>query len=826
MSLPVDAASWLRSIGLGQYAELFASERIDLDGIREVSDEQLRGLGIQSHAHRRKLMAEVETLRGRGMSQRSDAYAADFEHRHITVLFADIVGSTALWTALDSERLHDVMGRFWGTVDEIIEQHGGVIEKHIGDAVMATFGAPITHGDDPARAVHAALKIHAAMPGLSRVLGHPVEVHVGVASGDVVAGRLGKGARAQYAVLGQPVILAARLHDVAAAGETLVAESTWRAVAEQFRGAETDPVSLKGFSEPVSAWRVVHVHADRTDRPFVGREEEIGRVRDELEAARQIGQARVVYLRGEAGVGKTRLAEEAGRLAREQGFAVHATQVLDFGLGTGRGALARLTRSLLGIPAAADEATTRRRLREDLEIRRGLEAADEPFLEALLDLPLGERTRQVLDSLDAAGLRQGLAKVFGDLVEAAATVAPRMLVVEDLHWADRTTLQVIDHLCARTTSAPVLLLLTARLEDDPRIAADAAAVRRLDLPPLPPEHTRALAERLGDAHDPLIEECVIRSGGNPFYLEQLLRFSAETTSGAIPPTIRELVQARMDHLPETDKAVLRAAAVLGPEFPVDALHHVLDTDHVSCARLVSALLLLERDEGFAFGHTLIRESVYGTMASEMRRRLHLRAAQWFEPRNLPLHAEHLDRAGDPGAARAYLGASEWASERYRFRTAAELAGRGLALAGNEPLDRSLTWSLAHSRGRALLRLADYATAVGAFDLALGLAASADERYQGWMGRAQCLHLSDRYYESLAALDEAETSARATDRPGRIAETHTWRGRVFLALGEIEGCMRENTLAVSEAERSASDKIQAAALSGLGYACYQRGWMLS
>jgi class 3 adenylate cyclase len=239
----VDVAAWLRGLGLGRYAEAFRANDIDADVLPELTAEDLVGLGVTSIGHRRKLLAAIAVLRGGGSAPATglptngrstpaaDAVAAPLpegERRQVTVLFADLCGYTALSREFDAEELHALAGRFLDAVDAVVEGYGGAVDKHIGDCVMATFGAPVAHGNDAERAVRAALDIQRRIPALTDARGRPLGVHVGIASGQVVASGRGSARHREYTVTGETVNLASRLTDKAVGGETLIAEDLLR----------------------------------------------------------------------------------------------------------------------------------------------------------------------------------------------------------------------------------------------------------------------------------------------------------------------------------------------------------------------------------------------------------------------------------------------------------------------------------------------------------------------------------------------------------------------------------------------------------------------
>ena len=269
----------------------------------------------------------------------------------MTVLFVDLAGYTRLASELDAEEVHGLLDRFFARADRIVEAYGGSVDKHIGDCVMAVFGAPLAHGNDPERAARAALAIRDAVPALGEELGRPIGVHIGIASGQVVASGTGSDAHRQYTVTGDSVNLAARLTDRAQSGEILISDAVRRLLPERFACVELPAAEVKGLAAPVAAWRLSGVTeaGPPPRRPFVGRRAELAQFRGVLEACRESGAGQTVYLRGSAGIGKTRLIEEFRRQAEALGFAGHVGLVLDFGTGAGQDAIGALVRSLLDV---------------------------------------------------------------------------------------------------------------------------------------------------------------------------------------------------------------------------------------------------------------------------------------------------------------------------------------------------------------------------------------------------------------------------------------------------------------------------------------------
>jgi class 3 adenylate cyclase len=521
----VDIAAWLRSLGLEQYEQTFRDNAIGGDVLPALRDEHLKELGLPL-GHRLKLVNAIAALHVRASEQVPTApilpsLAMQGERRQVTVLFADLAGYTALTNELDPEEILALLERFFDRVDWIVKEHGGHIDRHIGDCVMAIFGAPIAHGNDAERAIRAALAIREAIPELSARLGRPLGVHIGVAGGQVVASGIGNVSHREYTVTGDTVNLASRLTDAAVAGEILISERVRRALADRLDCLEAGSLMMKGFAEPVRAWRLRGVWPTPVGErpPFVGRQSELRLFMAALSACRESGRGQAIYIRGEAGIGKTRLVEEFQHASRQAGFACHTGLVLDFG--AGRDAVRTLVRSLLGLDVAGDakavQAVAERAPAEGL-----VTPDDAVFLNDLLDLPQPPELRTLYDAMDNAARNQGKRRTVAGLTERASRVAPRLLVIEDVHWADRLTLAHLANLAAMVAEFPALLVMTSRIEGDPldpewRSRVAGAPLPTIDLGPLKREEALALAGAIFDTADRFAEQCVERAAGNPLF---------------------------------------------------------------------------------------------------------------------------------------------------------------------------------------------------------------------------------------------------------------------------------------------------------------------
>ncbi|MFZ5791404.1 MAG: adenylate/guanylate cyclase domain-containing protein [Pseudomonadota bacterium] len=740
------------------------------------------------------------------------------ERRPVAILFADLVGFTELSTRLDAEDLKRLVERFYGCVDAAIGDHGGTVDKHIGDAVMALFGAPVAHGDDPLRAVRTALAIHRRLAEGDPAQG-ALRAHIGIAAGEVVAGGLAGG----YTVLGESVNLAARLVEVAGSGETVIAEDLRQALGSRVAVTALPARPLKGIGGPVKAWRVEGlIEAAMPATPFVGRVQDRRLLSGMVAATLAGGRGRLVVLRGEAGIGKSRLLEETAAEAERQGFAPHKASVLDFGAGKGQDAVPVLMQSLLGLGPGSDEPA---RLAAVEQARRDglIEAGELAPLEDLLALPSEGERRLIYEAMDNATRLSRKQSLVAALIRRLAVRRPLCLAIEDLHWADPTTLAYVAAAAEATAGASALLLVTTRPEGDPldrawRAGLVEAEVSTLDLAPLRADEATELAAAIMAPGDDRIAACIARAQGNPLFLEQLLRHTASAAAEAVPTSIQSVVLGRVDRLAPEHKAALQAAAVLGQRFAPAALAHLLDRPRAEVASLIEARLLKPDGADLAFVHALIRDGVYASLLKSRRHALHRKAAAWFHGRDAVLEAEHLDRAQDPGAAAAYLAAATAHMAQFQFERARMLARRGLELA-QEP---GLRGSLAAVVGEVAQGLGDTQGALEAFRLAAELLPAGPERMAAVLGVANGLSVLDRLDEALALLDEAQAEAERLGLTVVRARIHGLRGNILFPRSELDRCLAEHARALELAVAAGAVEEEARAHGGLGDAHYLRG----
>ncbi|RKH63783.1 adenylate/guanylate cyclase domain-containing protein [Corallococcus sp. AB049A] len=747
------------------------------------------------------------------------------ERRQVTVLFADLAGYTRLSTELDPEDLHALIGEYFRRLDALVSRYGGTVERHIGDAVMGVFGAPVAHDNDALRAVRVGLDIHKVLEEMSQEFGRTLEGHVGIAAGEVVTAPRDRQGRHEFAVVGETVNLASRLSSRAQAGEVLISDAVHALVGPRIGSESVGELVVKGIPHPVRVWRVLGTCDDAPEHlaPFVGRARELARFSACLRSCAAEGRGEVVLIEGEAGIGKSHLTEQLVTRALDGGFAVHGSYVLDFGASSGEDAVHALARSL--VCGKAHASREERQQAADALFERGtLPGERRLFLNDLLDLPQPVELRALRDAMDQSTRVAGRQRVFVELAEQACSRRPVLFVVEDVHWADAETLTQLHALSEVVRASSAVLLLTSRVEGSPRHTwpAEKLAPLVIELAPLGDDEALELAHLLVSGESQYIKLCIERARGNPLFLEQLVRHASGTATFEVPASIQSLVLARMDRLPVASKAAIQAASVIGQRFDLAALHHLIGDDTFDCEPLVREALFDRVSDGFMFKHVLIRDGVYASLLRAKRREVHLKLAAWYLGKDASLRAQHLDRGESREAPLAYLEAAQAAASTYRYEQALGLVRRGRELARE-----------AHEKGPLLLLEGELLREMGAvqdslalYRSVLSLAADPALVCRAKIGLAGGMRVSDDIDGALACLDEAQALGTAQGLTAELAQIHYLRGSLYFPRGNLAGCLEQHSAAHAYARRAGLPEREAHALSGLGDAYYAQGRMQS
>ncbi|MFQ6024415.1 MAG: tetratricopeptide repeat protein [Acidiferrobacterales bacterium] len=842
---------WLEEIGLGEYTATFAENAIDEDVLSDLTEADLEKLGVKL-GHQKKLLKAIAALAGEkppasvraSREPTSQAHEPDEslaawerqpgERKPVTTLFADITGSTALTEKLDAEETHDLLYGATQRMCEAVENNRGTICRFMGDGVMAMFGAPVASEHHAVDACEAALEMQRAVRDYASDVedrhGSGLQIRVGLHSGEVVVLTVGEDDKVEYDASGPTVPIAARMEQVAQPGEVYLTAATHSLAAHRIETEGLEPVSVKGISEPVPVFALRRVRSaeearrDRARTPFVGRRADLIQFRGVLEACIEERHGQTFYIRGEPGIGKTRLVEEFAGIAAEKGVSSHRGLVLPFGVRKGQDAIRSLVRSLLGIPVESGKVERERAA--GIAINDGRLGPDQAvFLNDLLDLLQPTELRALYDAMDNTTRNEGKRVVVSALVTATSSSRPVLAIVEDVHWADVITLAHLAALTRTVAECPALLVMTSRIEGDQldqnwRSRTEGSPFITIDLGPLRKQDSIALISEFIDATDPLAESCLERAAGNPLFLEQLLRTAQEGSAASLPDSIQSLVLARMDRLEPDDKKALQAAAVIGQRFHADTLSQLLGTSNYDCGELANHNLIRPEGDGYLFAHALIQEGIYGSLLKHQRHELHRRAAEWYAGDDAVLHAEHLASADDDNAPRAFLEAAREQTKHYRFERALDLTVGGLALA----TEQSDQHSLSCLKGELLRDLADIQSSITAYQEALEKAVDDVQRSDAWMGIAAGMRVTGDQEEGLVLLDRAEAVATSHDDNSTLTKLHHLRGNLYFPLGRTGDCYEQHRLALHFAKQSESVEDEARAFGGLGDAEYARGRM--
>ncbi|HEY3181971.1 MAG TPA: adenylate/guanylate cyclase domain-containing protein [Gaiellaceae bacterium] len=688
----------------------------------------------------------------------------------VTVLFADLAGSTALGESLDPESLRRILGRYFESVARVLERHGGTVEKFIGDAVVAIFGVPVAQEDDALRAVRAAAELRATLAELNEELeagwGVRLAVRIGINTGEVVAG--GRSA-AQTIVTGDAVNVAARLEQAAAAGEILIGPGTERLVKNATRLEALLPLSLRGKDLPVPAWRLLEVFPDapalarRLDTPMVGRTLELVQLEQAFRRAVRDRACWLFTILGAAGIGKSRVAKEFADMVADDAT-VLTGRCLPYGDGITFWPLGEIVRQITGGGARGGIA----------KLLGGAENAE------LVD----ERISEAIGAKDSTAGNGETLWAVQTLLETLASAGPVVVVLDDLQWAEPTFLELIDHLADGVRDAPVVLLCLGRLELldlRPTWGGGKLNATTTLLGPLAEDESAELIEALvGDFELHSVEAAAAReriadaAEGNPLFIEQMLAMVNEGhfdgDGFGVPPTIQALLTARLDALDRDERELISRAALIGKEFWRGALLELLPpetrgTVDATLDRLVRRQLLapagstLPREPQYRFRHLLVRDAAYRALPKTVRSKLHEAFACWLERAAGSdlgeygvIVAYHLERAY---AERVELGAVD----EHAVRLAASAAVR-LAAAGRTALARDDL----HAAESLLTRAAalPHSDESASLELTLELADCLFEL--GETGR--CVALLSRTIEEAKASGDARIEAYALVRRRR------------------------------------------------------------
>ena len=650
-----------------------------LGAYRSARDTLVDDLGIEPGPELKELEAAILRQDASLLLEAPGPVKPAMQYRRLaSILFVDVVESMALGERLDPEALGSVQRRYFETVSATLARHGGTVEKYAGDAVMAAFGVPVSHEDDALRAARAAFEIQAGIEALNEQLARDhaisLEIRIGIAAGEVVAT---SGEGGQRFVAGDPVGVSARLQHEAEPGEIVVGEVVARLIDHAAQLEPRDALEIPGRQTPFATYVLREITAvtpafeRRLDAPLVGRKRELASVRKALKRTIETGSPRLVVVTGPAGIGKSRLAEEVAQ--RAKGVATLSGRCLSYGDGI----------------------------------------TYWPLREVLDGSPPGEERDAVLAALaaDTPPPAPEIAWLFRRFCEASAREKPLVIVFDDVHWAEQTFLDLVEHLVDRG-EGPMLAVCVAReelLEERPAFVEERENADLVELDTLSADETEALLEGLGGAavlESDQRARIVETAEGHPFFLEQLLALALEGGLAAqpFPETVQALLAARLDRLGPGERAVLERGAVIGKEFRLDDVSALVEPE--AAPTVATHLESLSArgfvrpagEEEFRFRHVLLQEAVYRAAPKRLRAELHERFIDRFEERRAG--TGDVDEFAGYHLEQAYRLRTELGESDRRTAQLAEDAGRRLGEAGVRALKRGDMHATASLLGRA------------------------------------------------------------------------------------------------------------------------------
>jgi class 3 adenylate cyclase len=627
-----------------------------------------------------------------GAQLAADPPAGEDTRKTITVLFADVVGSTALGEQCDPESLRIVMSRYFQEMSAAVERHGGRVEKFIGDAVMAVFGIPVLHEDDALRAVRAASDMRGALGPLNeeleRAYGVRIQVRIGVATGEVVASRV---VGEQRFATGDVTNVAARLEQAAEPGEILIGNSTLQLVRYAVTVEPVGPLALKGKGQPVSASRLVAVGGAgrRLGTPIVGRQDELALLGHALDRVVVENTCRLVTVVGAPGVGKSRLVAELLQNRSDAATILHG-RCLSYGDGITFWPIRGVVAEAAGLTGDESAGSARRKIRSLV--------AEAPDADLIV-----ERVAEAIGVGESAPAQRGTAWAIGRLFDELARRRPLVVVFDDVHWGEPTFLDLVESI-AQPRPAPILLLCLARpdlLELRPGWGERVESAMRLPLHPLDDTSVGVLVDNLLGATElspGLRDRIAAVTEGNPLFVEEVVATLIDEgrldagSEVALPPTIQALLGARLDRLAREDRVVLERGAIEGKAFHPDAVVALSPDEERGnvderLSRLVEREFLLPGpasligERTFVFRHQLLRDAAYESVPKAVRSDLHERFASWLEAK-AAAHAQDFDEILGHHLQRAYayrkdLGPVDGSAEALAARAGSRLGSAGV-----------------------------------------------------------------------------------------------------------------------------------------------------
>ena len=831
-----DIRAWLADIGFEKYTEAFAENDIDFDVLKEIGDDELREIGV-SLGDRKRLLRKIREAD----TATTSAPRQDAERRQLTVMFCDLVGSTQLSQRLDPEDLRDLMRRYQDAVSGAVSRYGGYVAKYLGDGVLAYFGWPQAYEDQAERAVRAGLEAIEAVGAVAVEDGAELQARVGIASGQVVVGDLiGEGGMDAEAVTGETPNLAARLQGVAETNQVVVGSATHDMLQGTFDFADLGDYELKGFAQPVPAWRVIGDSAAESrfeamsgaiTTPMFGRDKELAKALEAWHQA-QAGHGQTVLISGDAGIGKSRLAQAVNERIGQQPHIRLRYQCSPYHANSAFHPVIQQLRNAAGF--ANDDGDEEKLDKLEALLASGADNVGNrtALIANLLSLPIEDRYGG-FDLPPQTIKQQTMRALLAELI-ALSTDAPILFMFEDAHWVDPTTQELLLQTIDEISDAAVLVVISHRPEWQlPDGVAGKTTTITLDR--LEAADNMAIVRALaGDAlSSQTLEHIVTRTDGVPLFVEELTKSLIESGDehgdSEIPATLQALLLSRLDRLGPDVKELVQLGAVIGRYFPYSLMARMTGGQGGTLAELLDHLTKSELvfrngtppDAAYMFKHALVQDAAYQSLLRSTRQDLHGRIADILSDDDertadeLELIAHHFTEAGRVAEAITYWEkAGQHAVQSSANIEAERHLRRGLALLpglADAAVRRRLEMSLQNSLGVCLMPIKGFGDDEidQTFTRAVELAEIEGDR----MGRFVALRGKGQYHMISGNIALAKqqathllTLSKEFDDRGMTIEAHHigWGSKIFS--GDLHEAYHHSKTAISLYQRDRDHEL--------------------
>ncbi len=760
--------------------------------------------------------------------------ALEGERKQVTVLFADVAGSTALAERLDPEAMHDIMDGCFRVLMQEVHRYEGTVNQFTGDGIMALFGAPIAHEDAPERAVRAAIGMQAALKRYSEELrqqrGIDFHMRIGINSGPVVVGKIGDDLRMDYTAVGDTTNLAARLQTAAAPGTVLISEHTAKLIAGRFVTRSVGPLALKGKSRTTVAHEVLRAlpraplvaPSEHGLTPLVARAGELAALETIFAHARS-GRGQVAFVVGDAGIGKSRLLHEFRKRLGDQETAWLEGRCVSFGRSIPFLPITDIVKAAFGIEEPDGESLVADKIHQGLEALGPALQPGEAYFRALLGVDPGDAA---VRAMDASARRFATFDALKRLLLAGAARQPVVLLIEDLHWIDQASEEFLTYIADALATASVLLICTYRPGYRPALG-ERSYITRIALQPLSREEAATMATAMLEAWEIPEDACALiaqKAEGNPFFIEEVTKSLLElgvlrlTSDGyvldrpaseiVIPDRIQDVIMARIDRLGEEPKRAMQIASVIGREFAVRLLQRASEVGervNALVGELRSLELIYEKsgvpELAYMFKHALTHDVAYESLLLQRRKELHriigLAVEQLYADRLTEYWetlAHHFYRAEEwPRAFEYLVKAGDKARAAFANSEAAYFYDRALEVAEHLDVAPQQRVAICEGKGQVHFCLSEFAEAVAAYRRALTSVTADADRARINAALSEALFWAHEFDQAIAAANEALVIAQPSGQLGAAAQAMFILGFVPQVRGQLEeaaGCFAE------------------------------------